>query len=266
MHYWEPSRPERAWDPGGVDLGPPLSVEQLLADAKNAGVDRIVQITPSLMGWDNRYAIEGAERHPDGVAAVIGRFDPLAPELPRRLAAFKAQPRVAGVRIMLTKGSSAWLREGRLEELFAESAKLDLPVLLYGPNQAAEMKTAALRHPQTTFLIDHMAVTRDDNAPFARWNEVARMAEAPNVYMKVSYFPEAAKTPYPFANTLFYFQRLYERFGPDRLIWGSNYPVSAQACTYKENVDYIRESIAFLSEVDKEKILGANVLRALGVA
>ncbi|MBV8600634.1 MAG: amidohydrolase, partial [Candidatus Eremiobacteraeota bacterium] len=230
-----------------------------------AGVERIVQVTPSIMGFDNRYAIEGAQRHSDRVVGVIGRFDPLARDLPRRLAEFAAQPKIVGLRITLFKEWSSWIREGKLEELFDEAGKLGLRVQLYGPHQAKEMTAAALRHPKTTFLIDHMALTRDDVAPFARWNEIVRMADVPNVYMKVSYFPEVSKRPFPFTDTAFYFQKMFERFGADRLIWGSNYPVSSKASTYAENVAYMRDTLPFLTETDKEKILGATLLRALGV-
>lgn len=264
IHYWEADRPDRPWHRGGVDLGTPLSVEQLLDDARTAGVAKVLQVTPSIMGWDNRYGIEGAQRYPDRVIGVIGRFDPTAADVARRLAELRSQPEVLGVRVTLIKDWTAWLQQGLLEPLFSEAGKLGLRVQLYGPNQAAEMRAAALRHPQTIFLIDHMALDHHAAQPFEKWNDVLAMADAPNVYVKASYFPEVSKEPFPFRDTLPYLESLLERFGPERIIWGSNYPPSAKACSYAQNVAYMRES-TLLSEDDKEKVFSTTLLRALGI-
>lgn len=263
VHYWEPDRPERPWHEGGVNIGTPRSVEQLLEESREAGISKILQVTPSIMGWDNRYGIEGAQRYPERVVGVIGRFDPTAPDMPKRLAELKAQPAMLGVRITLIKEWANWLRDGTLEPFLAQAGKLGLRVQLYGPYQSAEMLAAAERNPQTIFLIDHMGLDHHDAEPFKDWKNLLALAAAPNVYVKVSYFPEASKEPYPFRNVQPYFKSLFESVGPDRLIWGSNYPPAAAACTYKENVDFVRTELPFLTESDKAKIFGQTLLQAL---
>lgn len=264
IHVWEPDRPDRPWHQGGVNIGPPLSAERLLDDARAAGVAKVLQVTPSIMGWDNRYGIECARRYPDRIIGVIGRFDPTAPEMPRRLAELRSDRELLGIRVTLIKDWSAWLQQGLLEPLFSEAGKLGLRVQLYGPEQASEMRAAALRHPGTTFLIDHMALDHHSAQPFAKWNDVLALSDAPNVYMKASYFPEVSKEPFPFRDTVPYLQSLIERFGPDRIIWGSNYPPSAAACTYAQNVAYLQET-NLLSDAGKEQIFGTTLLRALGI-
>lgn len=266
VHYWEPDRSDRPWHRGGVNLGPPLSVEQLLDDAHNAGVAKILQVTPSIMGWDNRYGVEGAQRYPERIVGVIGRFDPTASRMPERLAELKAQPALLGVRITLIKDWVNWLRDGMLEPFLAEAGKLGVRVQLYGPYQSIEMLGAAQRNPQTVFLIDHMGLNHIDPEPFKDWKNLLALAAMPNVYIKVSYFPEASKQPFPFNNVHAYFKTLFESIGPDRLIWGSNYPPSASACTYKENVDFVRSELSFLGESDKEKIFGKTLLHAVGLS
>jgi predicted TIM-barrel fold metal-dependent hydrolase len=264
IHVWEPDRPDRPWHQGGVNIGPPLSAEQLLDDARAAGVTKIVQVTPSIMGWDNRYGIESAQRYPDQFVGVIGRFDPTAPEMPRRLAELRAQREILGVRITLIKDWTAWLEQGVLEPFFAEAGKLGLRLQLYGPDQALAMRAAALRHGGTIFLIDHTALDHHAAQPFANWNDVLDLADAPNVYVKASYFPEVSKEKFPFRDTVPYLESLLERFGADRLIWGSNYPPSQAACSYAQNVAYLHES-GLLSEAEKAKVFGATLLRALGL-
>src|SRR5581483_795630 len=97
IHYWEPDLPERPWDPKATRIGEPESVEQVLAAAKEAGVTKICQVTPSVMGYDNRYAFECAERYPDRVLGVFIRFDPMGADMPERLRKFRAHPKFLGV-------------------------------------------------------------------------------------------------------------------------------------------------------------------------
>jgi L-fuconolactonase len=265
VHYWEPEQPDRPWAGGGVNIGPPLSVEHLLADATGAGVTRVVQVTPSIMGCDNRYAIEGALRHPDRIVGVIGRFDPIGNDLPDRLAQYLAQPKILGARLTLIKEWTAWLEPGVLDPFLTEAARHGMPVQIYAPRQAAWLRDLALRHPQTPLLVDHMTLSHDDPEPFARWPDVLRLADAPNVWMKVSYFPEVAYERFPFARIRPYLDQLVERFGPERLIWGSNYPPSRNAATYRESVEFVN-AMPFLAESDKRKIFGENFFRLLGAS
>jgi predicted TIM-barrel fold metal-dependent hydrolase len=262
VHYWEPDRADRPWAGGGVNLGPPFSVEQLIAHARDAGVTRVVQVTPSIMGYDNRYAIEGALRYPDRIVGVIGRFDPVGNDLPDRLARYLAQPKMLGARLTVIKEWTAWLEPGVLDPFLHEAGAHGMPVQIYAPRQAIWLRELALRHPGTPLLVDHMTLSHDDPEPFAHWPDVLRLAEAPNVWMKVSYFPEVAHEGFPFARTWPYFEQLFERFGPDRLIWGSNYPPSLNAATYRESAEFVN-AMPFLGESDKRKIYGENFLHLL---
>lgn len=265
VHYWEPDRPDRPWSRDGADIGAPLSAEELLSDAAAAGVSKVLQVTPSIMGFDNRYSIEAAQRYPERIIGVIGRFDPSGTDVAPRLAAYLAQPGMLGARITLIKRWERWLLEGVLETFLAEAGRLRMPVQIYAPNQGALLREAAKRHPETTFLVDHMTLSHSDPAPFQHWDDVLMLSDAPNVYVKVSYFPEVAHSAYPFRSVQPYFEGLYERFGPDRLIWGSNYPPSRSACTYKESVEFVSDALPFLQAADRRKILGTTLLSALGL-
>ncbi|TAM77616.1 hypothetical protein EPN44_02755 [bacterium] len=265
VHYWEAGRPDRPWSSDGADIGAPLLAEELLRDAAAAGVSKILQVTPSIMGFDNRYSIEAARRYPERIIGVIGRFDPTGDEVGRRLAQYVSQPGMLGARITLIKRWKRWLLDGVLETFLAEAGRLRMPVQIYAPNQGALLREAAKRHGETTFLVDHMTLSHSDPEPFRHWEDVLMLSDAPNVYVKVSYFPEVAHSAYPFESVQPYFESLYERFGPDRLIWGSNYPPSRSACTYKESVEFVSGALSFLHAADRQKILGTTLLRALGL-
>ena len=132
VHYWQPSLPDRPWDPKATQIGTPESVEEVLAAAKPAGVTKIVQVTPSIMGYDNRYAFEGADQHPHDVLGVFIRFDPLGADMAERLAKERSKPKFLGVRLtLLSPPYNAWLQDGVLEPFLAEAGKQKVPVAIY---------------------------------------------------------------------------------------------------------------------------------------
>jgi predicted TIM-barrel fold metal-dependent hydrolase len=64
--------------------------------------------------------------------------------------------------------------------------------------------------------------------------------------------------PYPEAQTLI--RGLRDKFGVEKLIWGSDMPNVERFCTYRQSLDYVRRYCSFLSEEEKEKILGTNLM------
>jgi len=246
----------------------PITVDEVVARAREAGIDRVVQVTPSPLGSDNRYSFEGQARRPDAVGGVIGRFDPFAPDLRERLRGFRAQPGAVGVRFTLHHDWAAdWLDAGTLEPLFTAAQDLGVPVFLYAPDQAAQLARVARDHPGLRLVVDHTALRHGpgrgiaDN--FARWQEVIALARLPNVWMKVSYFPEAAaqSEAWPYPTALQRFRELYEAVGAARMVWGSNFPVVEHLCSYRQAVDFVREACDFLTPQDRAAILGGNFVR-----
>lgn len=262
IHYIEPPTPDRPYvDPPVMT---PISVDVLLDEATKAGVDKIVQVTASTMGYDNRYSFEGVARRPDRVLGCFGRFDPIAPGVADRLADYWATPGALGVRFTLFHAwTRDWLSEGRMDGFFEAAAALDLPVALHAPFQAAEVLKTVRRHDGVRFLIDHTLIRHEANqtaaSAFRQWPQVLELAALPNVWTKVSYFPEAAMGsegfPYPTAQE--HLQRIYDRVGAGRLIWGSNFPPVLRACTYSQSLEFIRQCDFFASD-ELADVLGRN--------
>lgn len=265
VHYWEAESAERPYDPDGMRIGDPIDVEQMLGEMDRAGVDKIIQVTPSIMGFDNRYALEGAARHPDRIR-VFGRFDPTKPDVAGRLAGWLDQPSMIGIRFTLFPTQIPWLTDGTLDSFWAAAERLDIPVAVYTGDRAKLLGDVSRRHPGMRLLVDHLtlhyAPNRADRV-FDRWAEVLDLVSVPNVYLKVSYLPEATSEPFPFPRAQGYLRELYETFGPDRLMWGSNFPPSLRACSFRESVDFVRVASDFLPAADREKILGGTAIKVL---
>jgi predicted TIM-barrel fold metal-dependent hydrolase len=264
IHYIEAASPERPYADWGVME--PISVDALLEEATRAGVDRIVQVTASTMGYDNRCSFEGFAQRPDRVLGVFGRFDPLAARLEERLESYWATPGALGIRFTLFHGwAKGWLKEGRMDPFFRAAAALDVPVAMHAPFQAEEMLATVRRHERVRFLVDHTLIRHEAGqtaaSAFRHWPTLLEVAACLNVWTKVSYFPEAAmgSEPFPYPTAQERLQELHARVSADRLIWGSNFPPVLRACSYADALGFVRRC-TFFSEEDLARVLGGTFL------
>lgn len=263
VHYWEPERPDRPYDARGMRVGAPVSVESLLATLDATGVDKIIQVTPSIMGDDNRYALEGALEHPHRIR-VFGRFDPAKPDLFGRLREMMGQPYLIGLRFTIFGRESSPLIDGTMEAFWREAEELDIPVAIYAADQPKEIGDVARRHPGLRLIVDHFTLHfRQGHSSFEHWPDVLALTDVPIVFFKASYLPEATSEEYPYPKAQQYLREAYERIGPDRLMFGSNYPPSLRVGSYQQAVDFVREACDFLPATDRDKILGGTAIRVL---
>lgn len=266
VHYTQPETPERPYLHPAGDVWP-ISVDELVAEVRASGVNRVVQVTASCMGYDNRYAFEGARARPDAVFGVVGRFDPFAPDLAARLREFMRQPKVIGVRHTLHHAWAAdWLAQRKLDPFLEAAQAQDVPVFLYAPDQVAPLLATVLRFPDLRFVVDHTCLQHKAasiDGVFAQWPELIDLARRSNVWMKVSYFPEAAAQfeAYPFPTSQARLRELYEAAGPQRLVWGSNFTPLTRRCSYANAVRFVTEACTFIGAEDRAAILGGNFAR-----
>ena len=69
---------------------------------------------------------------------------------------------------------------------------------------------------------------------------------------------------YPYARAERHLEQIYDRFGSERLIWGSDMPNVERFCTYRQTLTYILHHCEFLTEADRRMIFGENILRLMG--
>ena len=139
--------------------------------------------------------------------------------------------------------------------------QLGIPVALQVPSgQLDQVRRLVERFPDMKVILDHLAHPPiEGGPPYGDAREFFALGEYPNLYLKFSSLNlrEAARgnsTPRAFM------EALVARFGPGRLIWGSDYPHStgSPADPYKDLVDMAREALAFLSPADREQLFAAT--------
>ena len=119
------------------------------------------------------------------------------------------------------------------------------------------------QHPEQVFVLDHIAkpfIGRNELSP---WKEnIQELAKRENVNCKISgMVTEADYQKWTPSQLLPYFEVILDAFGPERLLFGSDWPVCLVATSYKNWMELVRKSIAQLSESEKAKIMGENAIR-----
>ena len=93
--------------------------------------------------------------------------------------------------------------------------------------------------------------------------ETAALAKYPNVSVKLSSVPLISTEPYPFRDAIPHIHRLFDAYGPQRCHWGTDVTNSLARATYRQRVTQFTEELTFLSEEDKDWIMGRAILERL---
>ncbi|MHC2335114.1 amidohydrolase family protein [Bradyrhizobium sp. USDA 4454] len=276
VHLWPASTPERPWLPGAKpQLPEPFTIERIIPLMDEAGVDRVVIVPPaSLEGERIDYAQEAVKRYP-GRFAIMARVAIDKPDRAARLATWRDQPGVLGVRLNFGPGEAAWLTDGTADWFWPAAEKARLPVMFLTSGQTSLFALIAERHPQLTLIIDHMGVgaglrPHADSSGSASNNVVpeaivqaAALAKYPNVSVKLSSVPLISTEPYPFRDVIPHIHRLFDAYGPERCHWGTDITNSFARATYRQRVTQFTEELPFLTESDKDWIMGRAILARL---
>ena len=124
------------------------------------------------------------------------------------------------------------------------------------------------RHPDQVFILDHVAKPRIRDRVLFPWKENMReLARRSNVYCKVSgMVTEADWHTWSAEDLSPYIETVLEAFTPERIMFGSDWPVVRLASSYRRWVDTVRAAIARLSTTERERILAGTAIEAYGLA
>jgi predicted TIM-barrel fold metal-dependent hydrolase len=126
----------------------------------------------------------------------------------------------------------------------------------------------AERHPQLTLIIDHKGLNsssrtnRVTEIPAAIDQAIA-LSKYPNVSVKLSGAVGNSLEPYPFRDMTAYLYRLFDAYGPQRCYWGTDITNSFASASYSQRVTHFTEELSFLSESDKDWVMGRAILARL---
>jgi predicted TIM-barrel fold metal-dependent hydrolase len=269
IHMWKASTPERPWVPGTrPQLPEPMTIERVVPMIDDAGVDRVVIVPPTLEGLRVDYGQEAARRYP-GRFATMEHVAIEDPGEARRLATWRQQPAVLSIRLNIAGEQTKWLTDGTADWFWPQAAKAGIPIMFLTTGQLPLFGAIAERNPQLILIIDHMGVSSEamkNNMMPATITEAAALAKYPNVSVKLSSIPLFSSQPYPFRDMTPHIRRLFDAYGPQRCYWGTDVTNSFAKASYRQRVTHFTEELDFLSEDDKDWIMGRAILNRLGWA
>jgi predicted TIM-barrel fold metal-dependent hydrolase len=270
VHLWKANTPDRPWPPNTVpQLPEPFSYEKLVPMMDEAGVERVVIVPPSWEGDRIDYALEARSKYPTrfGIMGRIPLADPKSAEL---LPKWKEQPGMLGIRVSFNgPGQVAWLANGTADWFWPAAEKAGIPVMFLSPANMAPFAAIAEKHPQLRLIIDHMGLSIDIAKAGKREEAVAQaaaLAKYSNVSVKLSSAPTYSFDPYPYRDMTPFIRRLYDAFGPQRCHWGTDMTNSFATATYRQRITHFTEELQFLSEDDKDWIMGRAIMARLNWA
>jgi predicted TIM-barrel fold metal-dependent hydrolase len=247
-------------------LPEPFTLERLVPMMDEAGVDRAVVVPPSWTGDRNDCGLEAASRYPDRFA-VMGRIPIENPASAALLPKWKDQPGMLGVRLTFHRAQSALLQGDTTNWFWPAAEKAGLPVMAFVPGNVPKLAAIAERHPALPLIIDHMSLTVEIAKSGAIRNaidDVVALAKHPNVSVKISSAPTYSFEPYPWRDMREHLKRCFDAYGPRRCYWGTDLTNAFAKSTYRQRVTHFTEELDFLSEDDKDWVMGRAILARLG--
>jgi L-fuconolactonase len=267
VHAYEANTPKRPWH--SVPNWPPhVTGDEMVVAMDKVGVDGAIFISAfSMYRYDASYAVEVQQAHP-GRFGIVKPVDPDDPAVGEVIAEWKRTPGAVGIRIMLTKepGRDRDPAHPGLDRIARAAVQHDLPVnmLCWGNLQAG----AAVidRNPDTRFIIDHLGILqpRTPPAPEHPWADlpkVVELAKRKNAVIKVSGACTLSKQPYPFPDIWDPLARIFDAWGLDRCLWGTDWTRANAVVNYQQAVEPFLKTDR-LSDSDRAMLMSGACSKA----
>lgn len=272
IHLYDTTRPEGLpWPPReDTVLYRPILTEQFNEVADANGVNATVIVEASEWIEDNQWVLDLVEDEPDRYIGLVGSLVIGSPEFETNLERFAADSRYVGIRMRERPGREAYFNDAvwrDLEALASMGKTLDVLMFQFS---LSDVDMIAKRNPDLKILINHVAGADIDGKPVDPvWlKDLETAARNPNVFCKVSgLFQQSRQTPSP-KETEFYrpvLDALWDTFGEDRLIYGSNWPVTMRGGHYSDYKNVVMEYFTPKGLEVLEKLLYRNALQFYGL-
>lgn len=266
QHFWKLSNPFTEWptpaevriykDFGADDLAPLLS-------AHGVSGTILVQAAPVLD--ETHYLLKVASRTAF-VKGVVGWVDFEAPSALRDIEDLALDRLFRGVRPMLQSiADPGWMLDPRFTQIFEclAARKLTFDALIL-PVHLASLNALAARQPHLSIIIDHAAkpAIHDGIAGFDDWaTGISRLAEHENVTCKVSGLLTEAQPGAGLDDLRVWLDHLYAAFGPERLLWGSDWPVVLMEASYSAWLSLVEDWLSDKPAAARDLIFGGTAKR-----
>ena len=273
VHVWEIDPPKYPIGPTSPNWNSypdePGTADELLAEMDAHRVDWTVLVQTSWSTWDNGYIADSVEHFPNRFVGH-GLIDPQNPNnaeqvrywiKERSLAGFRFHPMYyPGEKILLTRQN---------EPMWEEIASLDAVIQFHLRAEFADqVAVIADRYPSLKLILDHMGYPQV-NTDEGGFQPIVELARYDNLYLKLSDVAGRSSEDFPYTDVHPFIEKLLGAFGAGRMVWGTGYPghhrLKHNWPTLDQELCLIREGLPFLTDAQREHILGGTAAEIWGL-
>lgn len=267
QHFWQLARGDYGWLT--PELGPlyrdfmPDDLVPLIAQSNVAGTV-LVQAAPTVA--ETKFLLEIADTT-SFVLGVVGWTDLTAPTAAKDIARLAQHPKLVGLRPMIQDiADDDWMLRADLTPAFDAMIDADLTFdALVLPRHLSRLHKLLSRHPNLRTVIDHGAKPDISGGQFEGWaKDIALLAEETNASCKLSGLLTEAANDWSTSDLAPYVALLFDHFGAQRLIWGSDWPVLTIAANYGTWIEVASSLIS--GKLAREAIFGSNAVAAYNLS
>jgi len=265
VHVYAANTPARPWHstPNWPDH---VTGDEMAAAMDAVGVDGAIFISSfSMYQYDSSYAVEVQQAHPSrfGLVKPVNPGDPAVADV---IAEWKKTPGTVGIRIMMTPEAERDPTDPGLDVILREAVRHDFPVNMLSWGNIDAGIAVVDRHPDTRFIIDHLSILQPRTPPAAPepWADLPKvldLAKRPNAVIKVSGACTLSHEPYPFPDIWDPLARVFDAWGLDRCLWGTDWTRAFAVVNYEQAVESFRLTDR-LSDSDRKVLMGGACAKA----
>lgn len=267
---------------GEMQFMPPYSretsfpVDVIIEMMNFNGINKAVLLQNPVIGIVNDVVADAIDKYPDRLIGTI-QVDPLDKKAVETVRKYSSNPRHNILKFEMSDGwgwsgihKGLKLDDDCFNPIWKEASERSLPIILdHGrPNnfgyQVETIDWLTTKYSNLTFILEHLGAMNQECLHLkSRWTEMVKLGKKKNVYLGMAALGAGLREDFPCPKALELLKEGIEIVGIEKILWGSDIPGTFKSYTYKEMVDMVVNYADFLSEKDKDLIMGENALRVL---
>src|SRR5665647_1807742 len=266
QHFWSHNSTEYGWISNDMEiLQKDYLPDQLKTELSSIGFDGSVAVQARQSLAETQWLLNLADQH-SFIKGVIGWVDLCSPDVEEQLIQFSGNPKLVGIRHVIhdEQDENFILRKSFMRGIaYLNKFGLTYDILVF-PRHLSNTIQLVSQFPEQVFILDHIAKPSIKDQKISLWKEhIEKLARFRNVYCKLSgMVTEANVKNWKQEELIPYLNIVFDAFGTDRLLIGSDWPVCTLAGSYKQIMQVVLDYIRPFPDQDKKKILGENAIKA----
>lgn len=264
VHFWNFDPVRDAWIDETMEvIRKDFTPKDVIEAASGTRVQGFIAVQADQSEVETNYLLSLAESHAE-IKGVVGWLDLCHPNLPHQLEKYSKEPLIKGLRHIVQAEPPGFMDRPDFRQGIAalKGSSLTYDILVYAP-QLEEASRLVADFPNQPFILDHLGKPNIREGKLASWQrDLYNLAAYPNCYCKLSGLVTEAQWNSWTADQLQpYLETAMEAFGPNRLVFGSDWPVCKLAATYTQVLELILETISTLTPEEQHQILWENAVQ-----